>query len=280
MNYKETKPYNHSTTSMLPDTQAQEDYRDIKLQQVGIRNLLYPMRIRSQSGALVQIPAKLELSVNLPAEKRGTHMSRFLEIINRNQKEVSIQTLPLILDDMIETLDADNAYFRMIYTSFLEKTAPVSHLKSFLGYQSILIGEKDEKQSRISAGIRIPVKSLCPCSKEISDYGAHNQRSTVAIAVQLTPECQIQSTAISSEYLATIAEASASASLHPLLKREDERFVTMQAYNNPVFVEDLIRNVAIKLKRDDRIQTIRIKVVNHESIHQHDAFAIFRWKRK
>jgi len=280
MNFITAKQENLAKDSQLPDVQSLKDHRHIALNQVGIRNLLYPMGVRLQNGVVVQTPAKLTLSVNLPAEKRGTHMSRFLEILNRGQRESSIETLPLILDDMVQTLDAERAYFRMTHTEFVEKISPVSRSKSFLGYESMLIGKVNSMGQRLFTGVKVPVLSLCPCSKEISDYGAHNQRSTISILVQLESENNGKFKTVWNEELVSIAETSSSASLYSLLKRSDERFITMQAYNNPVFVEDLIRNVAVQLKRDERIQAFRVKVINHESIHQHDAFAKVQWKRK
>lgn len=279
MNFVNTKHAIPSINTSLPDVQAQEDHRHISLQQVGIRNLLYPIGVRSRNGVVNQTPAKISLSVNLPASKRGTHMSRFLEILNRFQRESSLDTLPLLLDDMMETLDAEQAIFRMTHTAFVGKQSPISRKKSFLGYKSILVGKKNSLGQRLFTGVKVPVLSLCPCSKEISEYGAHNQRGRVSILVQVDPEIMRKETPVCNEELVSIAEYSASASLYPLLKRADERYITMQSYENPVFVEDLIRNVAVQLKRDERIQAIRINVINHESIHQHDAFASFRWKR-
>ena len=219
------------------------------------------------------------MSVNLPHEFKGTHMSRFIETLNAHRGEVTMRTLPQILGELKERLAAESAHIEVKFPYFLERTAPVSGAVGLMNYQCKFVGEANGNNSDFTLSVCVPVTSLCPCSKAISDYGAHNQRGEITIKVRSCPTDAGGPALIWIEELIEVAEASASAPVYALLKREDERHVTMQAYDNPVFVEDIVRNVAAKLQTDGRLTWFHVHALNHESIHNHDAFAEIEWMR-
>lgn len=263
----------------LVDVQGRSDHRQIPINQVGINQLRYPISVLDRSNEVQHTQAHVTMSVNLPQHFKGTHMSRFLEVLSKHSKDMSVQALPTVLKELQTYLESESARIVLEFPYFVEKTAPVSGSKALMDYECSFTGEYDGKVSDIVIGVKVPVTSLCPCSKEISDYGAHNQRGVVDIKVRTQHAENEPPKLIWLEEIIQKAEDSASAPLYPLLKRTDERHVTMQAYDNPVFVEDLVRNVAMRLQDDERIQWFTVEVTNYESIHNHNAFALVEWTR-
>jgi GTP cyclohydrolase I len=206
-------------------------------------------------------------------------MSRFIEVLNRRRGEVTVRTLPDILRDLRERLEAERARVVVEFPYFLERAAPVSGALSLMGYECSFEAEAGGAGEDFLLSVRVPVTSLCPCSKAISNYGAHNQRGYVTIGVRTARAGTGEPAFVWIEELVEVAEQSASAPVYPLLKREDERRVTMQAYDNPAFVEDIVRGAAVRLREDPRVAWFRVRAVNHESIHDHDAFAQVEWRR-
>jgi GTP cyclohydrolase I len=262
----------------LPDIQKTRDSRGIPIDQVGITNLQYPIQVMDRESKPLPTVATITMSVHLPHHFKGTHMSRFLEVLTEHEGEITMRTLPLILHDLEKRLDAESTQIEVCFPYFIEKAAPVSGAKAKVGCKVTFLGESNGKKDDFAMRVEMPVKTLCPCSKEISDYGAHNQRGHVTIEVTPKKKKSGGWELIWIEELIAIAEQGASAPIYALLKRSDERHVTMQAYDNPVFVEDLVRNVALALKKDKRITSFEVKAVNQESIHAHDAFARVIWK--
>lgn len=262
----------------LVDIQKTEDQRKVALDQVGVCDLKYPITVLDRAQGTQQTIATVSLSVSLPAKIKGTHMSRFIEVLNRYRGEITMTAIPRILADLKTRLEAEAAQVTMTFPYFLEKIAPVSGLSGYIDCEATFVGESGPDGEKFCLQVKAPVASLCPCSKAISDYGAHNQRGTVDMRVRLVdnagslPKLWI-------EELVEVAESSASAPLYPLLKRSDERHVTMQAYDNPAFVEDIVRDVAVQLRADERIASFEVTVTNYESIHAHNAFAVSRFTR-
>jgi GTP cyclohydrolase I len=247
---------------------------------VGVTGLRYPIVVLDREHQKQHTIARLVMSVNLPHEFKGTHMSRFVETLNDHRGEITMRTLPAILDDLKKRLDAESARVEVKFPYFLEKAAPQSGAKALMDYECSFIGEVNGTREDFVLGVEVPVTSLCPCSKEISEYGAHNQRGILSIDVRTTRGQDGHPRMVWIEELIDVAENSASAPVYPLLKRPDERHVTMQAYDNPVFVEDMVRNVAVQLREDPRIAWFRAHAINHESIHNHGAFASVEWHRE
>ena len=259
----------------MMDVQSQPDDRGIPLDQVGVTGLRYPIVVLDKAHQKQQTIADITMSVSLPHHFKGTHMSRFLEVLNEHHGEVTMRTLPTILKRMRERLDAESARIELKFPYFLEREAPVSKAKGLMDYECKFVGEMRGDVFDFTIGVKVPVTSLCPCSKEISDYGAHNQRGIITIEVKSTLDEQGIPHLIWLEELIEVAEASGSSPVYPLLKREDERYVTMQAYEHPVFVEDMARNVAGYLKKFNTVAWCKIHAENYESIHNHSAFAEF-----
>jgi len=264
---------------VIEDVQNRPDSRRIPINQVGVRDLRYPIVVLDRDNGRQQTVAKLSMSVSLPHHFKGTHMSRFIEVLNEHRGEVTMRTLPAILHTLRERLDAERARVEVAFTYFLERTAPVSGSKALVDYECFFVGETSSTNDDFVLGVRVPVTTLCPCSKEISDYGAHNQRGYVTIEVRSTQTDDESPQLIWVEELIEIAEKSGSAPVYSLLKRSDERYVTMQAYDNPVFVEDMVRNVAVRLQGDERVAAFKVHALNDESIHNHSAFAQVEWER-
>lgn len=218
------------------------------------------------------------MSVSLPHHFKGTHMSRFLEVLNEHRGEVTMRTVPQILRELKKRLEAERARIEVRFPYFIERFAPVTGSSALMDYECTFIGESNAKDDFLLR-VRVPVTSLCPCSKAISDYGVHNQRGYITVEVRRRQTEEGHPAIIWIEELIDIAEQSASAPVYPLLKRPDERHVTMQAYDNPVFVEDIVRNVAVRLRADDRVSWFRVHTVNQEGIHNHAAFAEVSWSR-
>ena len=263
----------------MDDVQNHVDERGIPLDRVGVTDLQYPIVVLDQKHEKQHTIARFTMSVNLPHQFKGTHMSRFIEVLNVHHGEFTVRTLPAMLRELKQRLNAEAARVEVAFPYFVEKAAPKSGAKALMDYQCSFVGELNGGNVDFVVSVEVPVTSLCPCSKSISDYGAHNQRGMISVAVRAERGADGASQFIWIEELIDIAERSASAPVYPLLKRPDERHVTMQAYDNPVFVEDMVRNVAINLQADPRVSWFRVNAVNHESIHNHSAFASFTWTR-
>ncbi len=263
----------------MKDVQSTADTRGIAIDQVGITNLRYPISVKSRGGKPMATVADISMSVHLPHHFKGTHMSRFLEVLASHEGEITLRSLPAILHELKKRLDAESAHMELSFPHFIDKAAPVSGARAKVCSQCTFSVSCNGRNDDVSLRVVVPVTTLCPCSKEISDYGAHNQRGHVTIEVR--PAMTKEGWAwIWIEELVEVAERSASAPVYALLKRADERHVTMQAHDNPVFVEDLVRNVALRLKDDPRISSFEVQAINQESIHAHDAFARVTWKRE
>lgn len=250
----------------MRDIQSSKDTRNIDIDQVGIKDITYPIVLRDKKRGAQSAVAKISMSVKLPHEYKGTHMSRFVEILNKYKDSIDIHSAGSILQDMKERLNSDESYISLSFPYFIEKKAPVSELPSLMDYQCSFSGTLSEAGTDFILQVKAPVQSLCPCSKEISERGAHNQRSIASISVRFNKTVWI-------EDLIEIAESSASSPIYSLLKREDEKYVTEQAYDNPAFVEDIVRNITEKLMADDRITEFEVECENMESIHNHSAWA-------
>jgi GTP cyclohydrolase IB len=255
-----------TTRQAMKDVQGSPDFRRMPIEKVGIRNIRYPITVRDKSRETQQTVADVSLSVNLPHTNRGTHMSRFIEVLDRFKNEVSYQSLDLILLEVKKSLKAEDSHIELAFPYFLRKKAPVSALESLMSYQCV-ISATYTNRLEISTRVDVPVHTLCPCSKEISTMSAHNQRGMVAITVGMAKFIWI-------EDLIQIAEESASSPLYALLKREDEKYVTETAYENPRFVEDVVREVALRLEKLPGLRWHVVEVENFESIHNHSAYAV------
>jgi len=249
----------------IPDTQAAHDDRRMAIQRVGIRGVRYPLQLKIDGTALPTV-AEWALDVALPAEQKGTHMSRFVAWLDGLGEPVDAAVLRREAARMLALLGASEGRVEASFSFFLRKRAPVSGVASLLEYQGRLIAETRGGSTTLSAEVVVPVKSLCPCSKEISDYGAHNQRSHVTIRVELLGD-------IAWRELVRFAEDAASSEIWSSLKRADEKWITERAYENPKFVEDMVRDVALALNADPRVGRYTVDVENFESIHAHSAVA-------
>ncbi|NUQ63145.1 MAG: GTP cyclohydrolase I FolE2 [Pirellulales bacterium] len=242
-------------------------------------DLRYPILVLDRQQEQQQTTATLTMSVGLPHQFKGTHMSRFVEVLAAHRGELTMRTLPAILRELKQRLDAETARVEVSFDYFLERTAPVSGAKALMGYPCSFIGEANGSADDFVLIVDVPVTSLCPCSKAISHYVAHNQRANVEIQVRSERDGEGKPRLIWIEELIDVAEQSASSPVYPVLKRSDERHVTMQAYERPVFVEDLARNVAVRLQADPRVKWFRVRALNQESIHSHNAYAVIQWAR-
>lgn len=257
----------------MDDVQGRADARAIPIDIVGVSDLRYPIVVLDRAKEKQTTVATLSLAVSLPHDQKGTHMSRFVEVLEEHRGELTLRTMPALLADLRRRLQAAKARVEARFPYFAEKPAPVSGATGLMDYDAWFIGEASEQETDLLLGVRVPVTSLCPCSKAISDYGAHNQRGYVSLEVKTVRQQGNDAPVIWIEELIEIAERAASCPVYPLLKRPDERHVTMQAYDNPAFVEDMVRDAATSLRDDPRVAWARVHVVNHESIHNHSAFA-------
>ena len=254
---------------MLPDVQATPDLRGIALDRVGVRGVKHPLSVDQKDGGSQRTVGLWGLTVDLPRHFKGTHMSRFIEVLGERAERVTAGTLPEILGELRRRLDAENAHLEVRFTYFLEKAAPVTGKKGMMGYECGFAAAAGEKEDEMELLLTVPVTTLCPCSKEIAEWGAHNQRGYVTARVR--PEGMLWL-----EDAIDMIEGAASAPLYPVLKRPDEKFVTEQAYANPRFVEDVIREVALAFDACPQIKGYEVEVENHESIHDHNAYAAVR----
>jgi GTP cyclohydrolase I len=251
----------------IADVQGSEDTRRIPINKVGIKDIYHPVRIKERSGGEQHTVASFNMYVNLPHNFKGTHMSRFVEILNNHEREISVKSFRDMMSELTERLDAEAGHIEMTFPYFVNKKAPVSEVESLMDYQASLIGERKDGRSTIWVKVVVPVTSLCPCSKKISDYGAHNQRSHVTVAAKVSSFLWI-------EELIELVESEASCELYGILKRPDEKYVTERAYDNPKFVEDMVRDIAVRLNADDRVRAYVVESENFESIHNHSAYAL------
>lgn len=251
----------------IADVQNSADTRRIAIDKVGIKDIRHPVVIKDRSGQVQHVVANFNMYVNLPHNFKGTHMSRFVEILNKHERELTVKSFKEVLYEMIERLNAEAGHIEMSFPFFVNKTAPVSGVASLLDYDVTFIGEIKDNTPSVTVKVVVPVTSLCPCSKKISDYGAHNQRSHVTLTVRTNGFVWI-------EELIDIVEKEASCQLYGLLKRPDEKHVTELAYDNPKFVEDMVRDVAARLNDDDRVSAYIVESENFESIHNHSAYAL------
>ena len=251
----------------IADVQNSPDTRRIPIDKVGIKDIRHPVRVKDRSQGEQHTIARFNMYVELPHNFKGTHMSRFVEILNNHEYEISVESFAEMLIEMRERLEADTGHIEMSFPYFIKKTAPVSGVQSLMDYDVSLIGEVTGEKTIMTIKVLVPVTSLCPCSKEISDYGAHNQRSHVTVAVRTNEFVWI-------EDLIDVVEKQASCELYGLLKRPDEKYVTERAYDSPKFVEDTVRDVAAILNADSRIDAYVVESENFESIHNHSAYAL------
>lgn len=250
----------------IPDIQAQIDIRNIKIDKVGVKGVRYPIIVEDRENGTQHTVANLDIYVELHHSKRGTHMSRFIEILNRYHQDSLISNLENMLSDLKTSLKADAAYIDISFPYFIQRKAPVSQIPSMMDYQCSFSASLTQAYN-LWIGVLVPVTTLCPCSKEVSDAGAHNQRSHVIIKVRYQDFMWL-------EELIAIAENAASCPIYPLLKRRDEKFVTEKAYANPKFVEDIVRDITQVLEKDQRILEFYVESDNYESIHNHNAYAV------
>jgi GTP cyclohydrolase I len=253
--------------TVMTDVQGLADTRRIAINRVGIKDFRHPVKVLDRSAGIQHTIAVVNMYVGLPHHFKGTHMSRFVEILNGDEHEISVKTFPAMLRKMVEKLEAETGRIEMNFPYFIDKSAPVSGVRSLMDYDVTLIGEI--RHDKIASTIRavVPVTSLCPCSKEISERGAHNQRSHVTVTARILQHVWI-------EEIVALVEAQASCELYSLLKRPDEKYVTERAYDNPKFVEDMVRDIAARLNTDERIGPYTVESENFESIHAHSAYAM------
>lgn len=253
----------------IADVQSSRDLRNLPINQVGIKDLHFPITLSTAEGTQHTV-ARLTMTVYLPAEQKGTHMSRFVALMEKQTEALSFDRLQQLTREMVALLDSHSGKISVSFPFFRKKTAPVSGIQSLLDYSVELTGEIKNGAYRHSLKVMVPVTSLCPCSKEISQYGAHNQRSHVTVSLTAKSEVGI-------EEVIDCVEAQASCQLYGLLKRPDEKFVTEQAYENPKFVEDMVRDVATSLIADARVESFVVESENFESIHNHSAYAFIAY---
>jgi len=252
---------------VIADVQNYADSRRIAIDKVGIKAIRHPVKVLDKTGGAQHTIATFAMYVYLPHHFKGTHMSRFVEILNGYEREISVESFEHMLRQMVVKLEAESGHVEMSFPYFINKMAPVSGVESLLDYDVTFIGEIRDGKYLQTMKVLVPCTSLCPCSKKISDYGAHNQRSHVTLTVRTNSFVWI-------EDLVRVAEENASSQLYGLLKRPDEKLVTERAYENPKFVEDLVRDVAAALNADARIDSYIVEAENFESIHNHSAYAL------
>jgi GTP cyclohydrolase I len=264
---KDTTAVKSTDSDTIDDVQNSEDTRHIPINKVGIKDIRHPVRIRDRDGGEQHTVALFNMYVDLPHNFKGTHMSRFVEILNHHEREISVKSFKEMLAEMTQRLEAQTGHIEMSFPYFVNKKAPVSGVQSLMDYDVTFLGEIKGNQNNTLLKVVVPVTSLCPCSKKISEYGAHNQRSHVTITVRTNQFVWI-------EEIIDIVEHMASCELYGLLKRPDEKHVTERAYDNPKFVEDMVRDIAVKLNADKRIDGYIVESENFESIHNHSAYAM------
>lgn len=252
-------------THTMPDVQSTQDLRNMPINQVGIKDLRFPVRVKTRDGEQPTV-ARLMMTVFLPAHLKGTHMSRFVALMEEKTEAIDYHQLKYLVTEMLARLDSHSGKIQLSFPFFRRKTAPVSGIQSYLDYDIEWTGEVRQGEFLNDLRVMIPVTSLCPCSKQISQYGAHNQRSHLTVSLKLKEHIEL-------EEIIDCVEEQASSQLYGLLKRPDEKYVTEKAYENPKFVEDMVRDVAVALARETRIESFVVESENFESIHNHSAYA-------
>ena len=261
------KKVKESKAGSLKDTQSERDYRRVPIDRVGVKNLRFPLRIRDRDLSEQSTVAVVTLAVDLPQHYKGTHMSRFVEVLHSHGRVLTVADIAAIPRELMTRLDAKKAHAEFRFPYFRTKAAPVTGAEGVLDYGVVFQVNAENDELDFVATVEVPVTTLCPCSKAISDRGAHNQRGLVTFSVRFSKPVWI-------EELIDLVEASASCQLYSVLKRPDEKSVTETAYDNPVFVEDLVRNVAMKARKHKLITWFRVEAENYESIHNHNAYAV------
>ena len=256
-------------TDKIEDVQNTPDMRHLDIDKVGIKSIRHPISVKDKTGGDQSTVAMFDMYVHLPHNFKGTHMSRFVEILNENERTISVKNFEKILRDMLERLESKAGDVEMTFPYFINKRAPISGVESLLDYEVTFIGSIKDNQFINQIKVIIPVTSLCPCSKKISDYGAHNQRSHVTVSVEANDFIWI-------EDIIELVEKNASCELYGLLKRPDEKYVTEKAYDNPKFVEDMVRDIATDLNHNNKITSYTVESENFESIHNHSAYAMIQ----
>jgi len=257
----------------MEDVQNRADTRNIKIDKVGVKDIRYPITVMDKNKEAQRTVASVNMYVDLPHHYKGTHMSRFIEVLTDHRESISPQRIPAILSDMKTRLNAATAHLELSFPYFIEKKAPVSGAVSLMEYNCTLFGQQGDAGIDQTVGVTVPITTLCPCSKEISQFGAHNQRGVVTVVVRYKKFFWM-------EDLIRLVEDSCSCEVFSLLKRSDEKFVTERAYENPMFVEDVVREVAVRLLADDSFTWFSIAAENFESIHNHSAYAYIEHKRQ
>ncbi|HEU4620921.1 MAG TPA: GTP cyclohydrolase FolE2 [Burkholderiaceae bacterium] len=253
----------------LADVQSLTDRRNLAIQRVGVKDVVIPMAVRTAQGASLPTVAHVDMYVGLAAEIKGTHMSRFLEVLQASHAPLSLRVLQDMMARMLERLEAKEGWIEFRFPYFVSKAAPVSGVQSLMDYKAMMRIEHRNGANVVTMGVTVPVTSLCPCSKSISEYGAHNQRSHVTINAEVTGDTTL-------EELLRAAEQAASCEVYGLLKRSDEKYVTERAYDNPKFVEDLVRDIALVLRQHPSVVAFTVESENFESIHNHSAYALIQ----
>ena len=255
------------SSAQIEDVQSSADTRQIAINKVGIKDIRHPVRVKDRAEGEQHTIATFNMYVFLPHNFKGTHMSRFVEILNNHEREISVDSFRDMLTEMAELLESETGHIEMTFPYFINKRAPVSGVSSLMDYEVTMIGEIKDGKPSIFLKVQVPATSLCPCSKSISDRGAHNQRSHITVTASTQNFIWI-------EELIELVEQEASCELYSLLKRPDEKYITEKAYDNPKFVEDLVRDVAGCLNADPRIGSYTVEAENFESIHNHSAYAL------
>ena len=254
----------------LPDHASEHDTRQLAIDKVGIKDLSYPIQVLDRNNQVQHTVAMVNLYVGLPHHFKGTHMSRFIEILNARRGEMTIRNMPQVLTEIQQRLEADDAFIEVHFPYFISKKAPISGVESLMEYKCAFHAAKRGPNLDFMLKVQVPVKSLCPCSKSISKYGAHNQRSLVDVSIRARDFVWI-------EDVVDVVEKCASAPLFALLKREDEKYITELAYENPKFVEDLVRDAVLGLKELPGVKWLSVSAENQESIHNHSAYGEIEW---
>lgn len=257
----------------IPDVQSTADIRNLAINKVGIKSIRHPIRVKDKAEGIQHTIATFNMYVHLPHNFKGTHMSRFVQILNSHEREISVESFEAILREMVVSLEAESGYIEMSFPYFINKAAPISGVESLMDYDVTFIASIENGNYELKVKVLVPVTSLCPCSKKISNYGAHNQRSHVTVTALIEDMVWI-------EELVQMVESEASCELWGLLKRPDEKYVTERAYDNPKFVEDMVRDVAARLNADDRIVAFVVESENFESIHNHSAYALIEQDKR
>lgn len=251
----------------IADVQQSADTRQLAIDKVGIKDIRHPVRVKERAGGSQHTVASFNMYVDLPKHFKGTHMSRFVDILNRHERGITLKSFKDMLHEVTDMLEAESGHIEMTFPYFINKAAPVSGVESLMDYEVTFNGAKVNDEIHLHIKVVVPVTSLCPCSKKISRYGAHNQRSHVTVDARVRDFIWL-------EEIIDMVEQEASCELYGLLKRPDEKHVTERAYDNPKFVEDMVRDVAARLNEDDRIVRYVVESENFESIHNHSAYAL------